>query len=497
MIARLVVWLCGATLCCVGCGKALQVNLVISDPCDNQVLLGAKQVQVDVSAPGVPATSTTWSASSGRGALKNLPLAADATLAVTLRGESAALAAGSVSPLDLSGRVEKDLVAVNVVVGFVDAFYQTTNTSTGVTCTALGSARREHTATLLFDGRILIVGGEKLERGVPTYWQTTELYDPKTGTFAAGPNMAGWTRKGHTATRLRDGRVLVAAGVGVNNDSLTTWKAAQLFDATSNSFGSLTLHMQEPRAYHTATLLDDGRVLIAGGTADDQVLATTEIYDPSSNTFAAGPTLLQARAHHAAVKVGKSAVAIIGGQNATRALVTVEFVTLNPDEVSLGPELLVARSYPAVEMVPGGSAIVVAGGFDKSVTSAEVGVGVASAEIIKIERDLAASSLPCPSVRLAEGRGAAAIAAIDRGVVIMGGIAANGQVLSSAERITITDLPSCAVVVGPSAGSMYSSRAGAVVTPLLGGDSLVSGGFTQASTNATTLALVEVYVHPR
>jgi hypothetical protein len=143
----------------------------------------------------------------------------------------------------------------------------------------LTTARFRHTATLLLDGRLLLVGGATAAggRGIPpdasgatenqqlgkAPTATAELFDPVTGKFAAAGSLAH-ARWGHTATLLRDGRVLIAGGVGEADEALAS---SELFNPATNSFveGSA---LNQARALHTATLLADDRVLILGGLND-------------------------------------------------------------------------------------------------------------------------------------------------------------------------------------------------------------------------------------
>ncbi|HXW84187.1 MAG TPA: hypothetical protein VEJ86_07265, partial [Candidatus Binataceae bacterium] len=89
---------------------------------------------------------------------------------------------------------------------------------------------------------------------------SAQLYDPKTGVFARTGNL-NIGRFGQTATLLEDGRVLIAGGAG---DDSTDPVTAELFDPVTKRF-MLAGKLLSPRTNHSAALLADGRVLIAGG----------------------------------------------------------------------------------------------------------------------------------------------------------------------------------------------------------------------------------------
>jgi len=158
-----------------------------------------------------------------------------------------------------------------------------------VTPTGNMTTRRiSHTATLLEDGAVLIAGGNLIESSRPPVFKTqssAELYDPDTGTFRPTGSMMT-PRSRHTATLLMDGRVLVAGGDVENptdERAPLALATAELYDPIARSFAS-TGSMTTARATHTATLLRDGRVLIAGGAAD---WTSAEVYDPGTGLFAA------------------------------------------------------------------------------------------------------------------------------------------------------------------------------------------------------------------
>lgn len=216
--------------------------------------------------------------------------------------------------------------------------------------------RSGHTATLLPDGRVLIAGGMRRNQD---FYRSAELFDPKTGKFSAtGGMLVG--RVGHVAVLLRSGKVLIAGGwigYGVTDEAElydpatgkftaiasmnikrgrpeatllrdgnvlitggadgggagTNIVSAEIFDATSLKFRP-TGSMHTARIAHSATLLADGRVLIAGGRGSE-VNASAEIYDPKTGAFTETGRMLSARYKHTAGLLPDGRVLIAGGSD--------------------------------------------------------------------------------------------------------------------------------------------------------------------------------------
>ncbi|HEV8427413.1 MAG TPA: MBG domain-containing protein [Pyrinomonadaceae bacterium] len=168
--------------------------------------------------------------------------------------------------------------------------------------TTMTVERSGHTATRLADGRVLIAGGENSGGTL----NQTEIYDAASGTFSAAANMDA-ARAGHSATLLTDGRVLIAGGRAGGNAVATT----EIFDPATGSF-TTGPSMSVARAGHSATLFANGRVLIVGGDA----AGSAEIFDPSTGTFTAAGDMGVARSMHSAALLQDGRVLVVGGRDA-------------------------------------------------------------------------------------------------------------------------------------------------------------------------------------
>src|SRR5262245_27766187 len=156
-------------------------------------------------------------------------------------------------------------------------------------------------ATLLPNGKVLIAAEP-----------TAELYYPDTGTFSFTGQMTtqAWYLEGRTANLLTVGKVLLTGG---ENEDYGYFADAEVYDPSSGKFTAIG-KMTRPRDQHTATLLRDGTVLMAGGWYTS-VYASAELYNPVTGIFTATPDMTQPRVGHTATLLLDGRILMTGGTN--------------------------------------------------------------------------------------------------------------------------------------------------------------------------------------
>jgi hypothetical protein len=332
-------------------------------------------------------------------------------------------------------------------------------TSTG----SLPAPRRDHTATLLSTGEVLIVGGTA---------SGALLYDPAAETFSAASSPVYSHGQGVRATELSDGSVLIIGG------------AAEIYDPTTGNFTGLEATTVVQREYHTATLLLDGRVLLAGGQHNveggPQTIADAELYDPVTAGFTATASLNQDRSTHAAVRLPDGRVLIVGGMRTTtpgsgNCLNTAEIFTPDGGPTESGPFTLltatmaVARCDPQAVLLANGLVLVVGGGSQ-------------TAELFDPATETFTSTGSMASLHTS---GAATLLADGR-VLVAGGYTATGPVDTDAAEIHD---PTSGLFTA--AAHMVVARQQFTATLLSDGRVLVVGGYS--STVGADIASAELF----
>jgi Kelch motif/Galactose oxidase, central domain len=271
--------------------------------------------------------------------------------------------------------------------------------STG-TFTASGdmtTPRFAHTATLLGDGKVLIAGGGNFDR-----LASAEIYDPATATFSATGKMTR-TRVGHTATLLCDGKVLIAAardssdrsaelydpstgmftatgdmtGAGGPAVLLANGKVliagplnAEIYDPATGTFADTGAYTSTPKGFPTATLLADGRVLIAWNTT------AAELFDPVSGTFSATGDMTThdgSAAGYTATLLTNGKVLVAGGVNEDVMYTTAELYDPSTGTFSATGDMASARYSHAATLLSDGSVLIAGGGtFERNPAGAEL-----------------------------------------------------------------------------------------------------------------------------
>ena len=226
---------------------------------------------------------------------------------------------------------------------------------------AMNNARSKHTATLLPGGQVLITGGYTFVGDSKNCLNTAELFDPTASQWTV-TNAMNVSRENHTATLLPNGKVLLAGGDNTTNGRLAS---AELYDPLAGTW-TLTGSMNVGRTNHTATLLPGGKVLVTGGSALASTNIAAELYDPVTGAWTGTGPMSVNRANHTATLLPNGNVLVAGGYNlnnaATGSVASAEIYIAATGKWTNAGIMSVNRAQHTATLLPNGK-VLIAGGY--------------------------------------------------------------------------------------------------------------------------------------
>ena len=238
---------------------------------------------------------------------------------------------------------------------------------------SLGSmlqSRVSHSATLLQDGRVLVVGG--MDEGFNPL-RTAEVFEPKTNRWSLAGEMTE-ARTEHSATLLKDGRVMVTGGM---NEKLKLIGSTEIYDPKTGKWSEHEM-MRTVRRGHFTLPLPDGRVAVVGGVGQTLgglgilanitavgALLSTEIYDPATDTWARGEDMIEGHSGGHAVVLKDGRVLIAGGHNQGEGLASSEIFDPNSNEW-MRTSSMVRKTFANTATVLLDGSVLFTGGFGMS-----------------------------------------------------------------------------------------------------------------------------------
>ncbi len=395
-------WSSAALIGLGACSNPLEIEVRLVDPCDQEAVATVDFIRVEPRGEGIDGASlgTVEERGSFTTPPIDLPLAPDFQLVATgHRGsfDAPPSAFGLSAPVDLTAATGP--VQIQVPLSLLGRFHRTTVLGAAEPrCSSMVEDRFGATATVLPNGKVLIVGGARyIEEGGSQFLEfprSVEVYDPSTGEFldsAPGESRKwslgrGQPRRHHTATLLPDGRVLVAGGQSQGMAGEEALRTAFLIDARDGANVRILeggIAMVEARTGHQAVALADGRVVLVGGRSlnpsdPDNLEAqaysnSIEIFDPQDLGFSVATdengnqvTLSAARYGHQAVALpGRAEVFVAGGFNGQGPVPSVEVIRLEPGRATrvVATDRLEAGVIFGAAAVTEDGSVVLSGGY--------------------------------------------------------------------------------------------------------------------------------------
>ncbi|MFO0725012.1 MAG: kelch repeat-containing protein [Myxococcota bacterium] len=503
----------------LGCGGATQVDVQLVDPCNKPVLSSVDFLKFEPRGTNLNSRdlSTITAVADKSAAPIKFQLAPDFQLVVTGHKESfdaPASAAGVSAKYDLLNA--KGPVSIRIPLAPIDEFTKTTKLDDPKQCSAMAIARYGATASWVPQiGRVIIIGGATVANQQIDFKRTIEAYDPASGLFEPVAELPfGGQRAFHTATVLNDGRILIVGGEALINRARESLKSALIVDARDLTKVSVsaTASLRAARTGHTAVRLADGRVMILGGRQlngaatrpqDHIYLNSLEIFDPERNLFVV-PTGMNAlengRYGHSMslLKTGKD-ILVAGGFNENGPVRKFEIVHLEADAATLVTTTATTGAGPIFHAasVADDGRVLISGGYGAIADAEPSGTLPAnpSSAVEMWEYNDASKVLrrAC-TADLSQARGFHTVNISGRRAIFIGGRSVRGDTMTSAEVATLTTDARC-FAAAPALKDMADDRAQHVSVALGTGEILVVGGLKQgvADTVWTSIAGVEVF----
>jgi N-acetylneuraminic acid mutarotase len=283
---------------------------------------------------------------------------------------------------------------------------------------------------------------------------TAELFDPRSNTWSAAASMSNG-RAYYAATLLANGKVLVAGGFNAGN----SLSSAELYDPSSNTW-SAAASMSNGRAFYTATRLANGKVLVTGGIVGSTgILSTAELYDPISNTWSAASSMSRPRGLHTTTLLANGKVLVTGGLNNNGYQSSAELYDPGSNTWSSAGFLSTARARHTATLLANGK-VLVAGGFNSSGCLSSAELYDPGSNTWSVVAPLHTARLNHTATLLSNGK-----------VLVAGGYNASDGYLPSAE------LYDPGTNTWSTAGAMSTARVDHTATLLAGGLVLIAGGY--------------------
>jgi hypothetical protein len=507
-----------------GCSSSVDVSLNLIGPCSDPGLLsemGCQYIRINVSSLdpldplfGEPLRATC-AMNQGKCSLGDAEILGQGRIvdALCLLSENGApVGRATTGSLRMSkGGVGGD--TLNLEIGKIYSFIDTTvldGEGDAGACSPMEQAggRVGQAATLLQDGRVFITGGmRRLAPQQEDVLSTAEIYDPTLGTHrlildkSGNPlkMMAPSGRAYHTATTLRDGKVLIAGGVGLlaegNNFVKRPLQSAELFDPEKGIFLSSSIIGVE-RAHHTATLLTTGEVLVTGGASyTSGVISgyndTADLYDPVTNSWQRiSGKMAVARAFHQAVlldpETARGSVLVVGGENEAGPVKSMDIYDPQMKKFNAAVSMSKKRSHHCSVLLSDGN-VLIAGGVTE-------GGAVDSGVEVYIPLEGGSGSFKPDVVNMSVSRRDHTCSLLQNGnVLVFGGAKGPGQMAADTDLIQVGTSIS---VTRLTEAELNPPRIGHSAAVLDNGWVLVTGGLPDETTSSLSLSQGMLFVPP-